>query len=101
MNDLEHRITKALERAPDLSIPSDFAKRVAAHIRPRPAAPALPQRHFTRNTVVAALSILIVAMLIFLPSVTHLAVAVPVEYSLVAEFVGLIVFISLRPRALR
>jgi hypothetical protein len=98
--ELDARVVKALETPPVVAIPAGFAARVTqvgrAQNPVRTAESAEPR--FGNWAARGALAVLIVAMLLFAPwAVGKSMVATTVEYALALEFVGLAIWMSLRP----
>ncbi len=99
-DDLDLRLTQALETAPEVAIPVGFAARMAAMA---PAAPAdvaarFESPRFALWAVRAALGLLVVTMLFFATrAMGRSVVPLTVEIALAAEFALLTVWISLRP----
>jgi len=108
-HDLDLRLTQALETPPEISIPSDFASRVAATLpaarfaAPRYVAPGFVVARFVAPRFAmwaarAALGLLVLTMLFFAPrAVGRSVVPLTLETTFAAEFVLLSVWISLRP----
>ena len=102
---LDAALTRALQAAPHVSLPDDFAQRVLAQLpatpparRPLPAfLPATPS--IGRRAAFGALILLLITMLAFaLPaSSANPLVRLSVEGAATAEFALLTVWLSLRP----
>ena len=61
---LEARITRALETAPEVSIPSGFAARIASQLPPLANATLTPRR-YGRNVAVVCMAMLLALILVF------------------------------------
>src|SRR5690242_6038973 len=91
---LDERITIALEKGPEISIPDDFAARVAAKA---PARKSLPLRasHYGRNTMLISVVALFALLLVF--SHPHdSAIGVIIEWCFCAQFIALAVWLGVR-----
>ena len=98
---LDLRLTHALEQAPYLLIPDDFAAKVAAAAPHRSLAP--PERHasFGRQFMFFAMAALIVMMLLVSVFATRqTSIVLALEYGFALELTLLITFTSLRPSRL-
>ena len=61
---LDARIILALETAPEISVPSDFAARVAGQLPPLPTVTITPRR-YGRNVAMVCMGLLLALILIF------------------------------------
>jgi hypothetical protein len=93
---LERKITRALEQAPELHIPDDFAAKLASQRPPLPAAPLTPPC-YGRNVAIVCMAVLLVTMLVF---ARHLAsrslLWTSLEWILCAQFIGLAFWLMAR-----
>ena len=96
-DELARRLTLALEAAPVVMAPRDFASRMALLAKALPVeTPALALR-FSKLGIKVAFAILLVAMLVFLPGAGSRAVVpLTLEIVLALEFVGLTTWLMLR-----
>jgi hypothetical protein len=95
IDELDHRILRALEVAPELQIPADFAARVSRQLPARRPISLTPT-HYGRNAVLIGMVITLVALLaLTLHSGTHSAFNLP-QSLLLAQFVALTVWLSIR-----
>jgi hypothetical protein len=93
---LDARILRALETAPRLEIPSDFAARVARQLPPRPEAVLSPARYGYRAAG-ACLVVLLAFILAFAPRATGTSVFwLSIESIFCAEFVLVAVWLAVR-----
>lgn len=91
---LDERITIALEKGPEISIPHDFAARVAAKA---PARKPLPLRasHYGRNIMLISVVALFVLLLAF--SHPHDSmIGIIIEWCFCAQFIALAVWLGVR-----
>ncbi len=99
-SEVEARITQALEAAPTVHIPADFAARVAARVPDLAWDVRTPRVGIW--TVRVALALLAIAMFVFAPqALSYRAVPLTVELLLTAEFVALTAWAGLNPRFIR
>ena len=103
--ELDLRITRALEQAPKLHIPDDFAARVAASIpsdslRVRAARTyaRIPARRIGYTVAAACLILLAVAMLALAPRTPHNTFYIALESTLAAQFCLLAAWIAMPRR---
>jgi len=94
MDALEERVTRALERAPEVTIPADFAVRVAGRLPVRRAFTARPSRYgllaMRISMVVLVLALVVVAM----HSTGRGVFGIALEWVLCAELVALALWMS-------
>ncbi|HEX3570776.1 MAG TPA: hypothetical protein VHU44_08125 [Acidobacteriaceae bacterium] len=103
---LDARIVSALEQAPPIHIPQDFAARVASRIPARTArlradripARRVPVRHVGYTVAAACLIALAVAMLALAPHSTHNTFYVALDSTLAAQFCLLAAWLALPRR---
>ena len=92
---LDQRILQALETAPELHIPADFAARVTSKLPARRPVSLTPT-HYGRNTMLIGMVVTLVALLaLTLHNGTHVAFSLP-QSLLLAQFVALTVWLSVR-----
>jgi hypothetical protein len=95
---LDHRIVAALEQPPDLSaaIPNDFAARVAAKV-PAKRPVTVRATNYGRRAMWFGLIVLLAAIVIFSSQRADQSIAIiAVECLLVAQFLAIITWLSLR-----
>jgi len=93
---LDQRILGALERAPEVSIPADFAARVAAKVPARRSVPVTPAR-WGRLTMRVSLAVLLVAMvLVAVKDGGRTAMGSAVEWTLCTQFLAFAVWLGVR-----
>jgi hypothetical protein len=102
---LDLRVVQALERVPEVRIPVDFASRVAGQVPARSwvGARSLTTTGTIRTTrfgywaMVASVVVLSVVMLVLAPRTMRTdVVAVALEWTLAAQFIGLVLWLSVR-----
>jgi hypothetical protein len=98
---LDFRLTQALETAPAVRIPADFAARIASQVPPlhvhAPVTASITPRHYGRNAAIVSMAVLLV--LIF--AVAHLATGssllwITAEWIFCAQFTLLAVWLAAR-----
>jgi hypothetical protein len=95
IDELDHRILHALETAPELHIPADFAARVTSKLPARRPISLTPT-HYGRNAMLIGMVVTLVALLaLTLHNGAHAAFGLP-ESLLLAQFVALTVWLSIR-----
>jgi hypothetical protein len=94
-DELDQRILRALETAPELHIPADFAARVTRKLpATRPA--SLTPTHYGRNAMLIGMVVTLVALLaLTLHNGTHAAFGLA-QSLLLVQFVALTVWLSIR-----
>jgi hypothetical protein len=99
----DRRLTAALEAAPAVAIPGDFARRVMQRlpVQHAPSRIALVSPGIGRRVTFAAIFVLLAGMLAVGFRASGSIALIAVEWTLAAEFIVLIVWMSLRPQALR
>jgi hypothetical protein len=99
IDELDHRILRALEAAPELHITADFAAHVTSKLPARRPVSLTPT-HYGRNAVLIGMIITLVALLVLtLHNGAHAAFGLP-ESLLLAQFVALTVWLSIRRQSL-
>lgn len=96
---LEARIVLELERVPDLSvsIPEDFAARVAAQVPNRKAVASGPASHYGYTLMGVSLVVLFVAMLVLAArGFGSSTIGLAVEWSLFIQFLAITVWMGTR-----
>jgi hypothetical protein len=94
---LEARITAALEQAPRVVAPEDFAARVAARVPVRStlSAPALQGARFGWAAAVVSLVVLLAAMLWLAPRATpHAVYWIALEWLMCAQFCAVAIWVG-------
>jgi hypothetical protein len=95
IDELDLRILHALETAPDLQIPADFADRVTSKLPARRPISLTPT-HYGRNAMVIGMVVTLVALLALTRhNGTHAAFSLA-QSLLLAQFVALAVWLSIR-----
>ena len=98
---LDQRLVRALETRPKVTIPADFAGRVASHLPPRKV-PTLTPRHYGRKAMVACIIALALAMLALASNHIERSVfGVALEWILCAQFLVLVVWLGTKLQNLR
>jgi hypothetical protein len=98
--ELDRRLTRALETAPEVRIPTDFAARVASRVPVRPIVASKPTHYGDYASLLGVLVTL--AALFCLGIQTHNGPAFTfVESFLLAEFIALTFWVSIRRHRLR
>jgi hypothetical protein len=98
--ELDQRLTRALEAAPEVRIPADFAARVASCVPARPNVASKPTHYGDYASLFGVLVTL--AALFWLGIRTHNGPAFTfVESFLLAEFIALTFWVSIRRHRLR
>ena len=93
---LDARIVRALENAPQLEIPADFAARVARQLPPRPTAILSPARYGYRAAV-ACLVVLLAVILALAPRGTGTSIFwILIESTFCAQFALVAVWLAVR-----
>jgi hypothetical protein len=97
-DEMESRVTRALEREPSIAIPEDFAMRVAALVPKRNAAVLreMPASYMGSRMAVVAAGLLLVAMFVLARMVGANATMGWLEVGLAIEFAGLTAWLGLR-----
>jgi hypothetical protein len=99
-SELDQRLTRALEAAPDVRIPADFAARVASRVPARPIVASTPTHYGDYASLLGVLVTL--AAMFWLGINTHTGPAFSfVESFLLAEFIALTLWLSIRRHRLR
>jgi hypothetical protein len=95
IDELDLRILYALETAPDLQIPADFAARLTSKLPARRPISLTPT-HYGRNAMLIGMVVTLVALLaLTLHNGTHAAFSLA-QSLLLAQFVALTVWLSIR-----
>jgi hypothetical protein len=95
IDQLDQRILRALETAPELHIPADFAARVTSKL-PAQRPISLTPTHYGRNAMLIGMVVTLIALLaLTLYNGAHAAFGLP-ESLLLAQFVALTVWLSIR-----
>jgi hypothetical protein len=93
MEHLDQRLVRALEIAPELEIPADFAARVASRLPTRRPVSITPT-HYGQNAMLIGTVVTLVALLVLaLHSTGHAALGL-LESLLFAQFIALAVWLS-------
>jgi hypothetical protein len=95
-DELELRILRALETAPNVEIPADFAARVASRLPIRRRPVSLTATHYGRNAVFLGMILtLVVLIALSLSNGSHATFGLA-ESLLLAQFIALTVWLSVR-----
>jgi hypothetical protein len=97
---LDQRIVRALETAPQLQIPADFAARVAGRLPARPPVSLTPTHYGPKATLAGMLVTLAALLVLALRSAGHPAFGL-LESVLSAQFLALAVWFSVWRHRLR
>jgi len=95
---LDQRLIRALEAAPSLNIPANFAERLASRLPAR--APALdsitlPATRYGHNAILIGLAVLLAAMLVLAAhAANHATLEAILEWTLCAQFVALTIWFT-------
>jgi hypothetical protein len=98
--DLDERLIRALETAPDLGIPADFAARVASRLPARGPA-SLTATHYGKNAMLLGIVATLAVLLVLALHTTGHASFGLLESLLLAEFIALTVWLSVWRYGLR
>jgi hypothetical protein len=98
--ELDQRITHALEAAPEVRIPADFAARIASQVPARPVV-TLTQTHYGDYAMFLGILVTLAALFIFGLHSPDRHTFNLVETFLLSDFVGLTVWLSVRRHSLR
>ena len=95
MDALEERIVRALERVPEVTIPAEFAARVAGRLPVRRAFAARPAR-YGLMTMRISMAALVIALIVVAMHATGRSgvLGIALEWVLCAELVGLAVWLG-------
>jgi hypothetical protein len=101
LTELDQRIVRALEIAPDPQIPADFAARVASRLpSPRPLSTA--RTRYGESAMLIGIAVLFAALFALAPEATKRSfVGLTMEWLLCAQFIGLTLWLSIRYRSAR
>jgi hypothetical protein len=95
IDELDQHILRALESAPELHIPADFAARVTSKLPARRPVSLTPT-HYGRNAMLIGMVVTLIALLgLTLHNGTHAAFGL-VQSLLLAQFIALTVWLSIR-----
>ena len=95
-DELDLRILRALETAPNVEIPADFAARVANRLPVRRRPVSLTATHYGRNAVFLGMILsLVVLIALSLSNGSHATFGLA-ESLLLAQFIALTVWLSVR-----
>jgi hypothetical protein len=95
-DELDERILHALEAAPELRIPADFASRVANRL-PAKRPVSLTPTHYGYSLIVASIAILFSAVLVLaIRTSDRTTLGLTLQMLLFAQFIALTVWLSIR-----
>ena len=97
--DLDQRIVRALETAPELQIPADFAARVASSL-PATRPVSLTPTHYGQNAMLLGIVVILAALVILALHSTHATLGL-LESLLFAQFLALAVWFTVWRYGLR
>jgi len=100
MEHLDQRIVHALETAPALQIPADFAARVASRLPARRPVSLTPT-HYGQNAMLAGIVVILAALVVLAMHSTGHATFGLLESLLFAQFIALAVWLSVWRHSLR
>jgi hypothetical protein len=100
MEDLDQRIGRALETAPELEVPADFAARVASQL-PASRPVSLTPTHYGKNAMLAGIAVTLAALLVLARHTTGDAAFGLLESILLAQFIALAVWFTVWRYGLR
>jgi hypothetical protein len=96
INELDERLIRALETAPTLQIPADFAARVATQL-PAQRPISLPSTHYGLYATIAGMVVIFIALLALSGRVTdHSVFGLTLQWTLCAQFIAIAVWLSVR-----
>jgi hypothetical protein len=99
IDELDHRILRALEAAPELQIPDDFAARVSRKL-PAKRPVSLKPTHYGRNAMLIGMVITLAALLFLtMHNGAHAAFGLS-QSLLLGQFIALTVWLSVRSQSL-
>jgi hypothetical protein len=98
LTELDRRVVRALEVAPEMQVPAGFAARVASRLPVRHAGSATPT-YYGRNAMWACSVILLAALLALAPREgAHSALGLAIEWLLCAQLIAFTLWLSIRYR---
>ncbi|HEY1995000.1 MAG TPA: hypothetical protein VGG81_11405 [Edaphobacter sp.] len=97
---LDQRIVRALEAAPELEIPADFAARVASRL-PAGRPVSLTPTHYGKNAMLVGIAVTFVGLLVLALHTTGDAAFGLLESVLLAQFIALAVWFTVWRYGLR
>jgi hypothetical protein len=100
MEDLDQRIVRALETAPQLQIPPDFAARVANQLPARRPVSLTPT-HYGKNAMLAGIAVTLAALVVLALHSTGDAAFGVLESLLFAQFIAFAVWLTVWRYGLR
>jgi hypothetical protein len=98
---LDQRITRALETIPEPHIPADFASRVASQLPPRRRPDSLTPTHYGQKAVLLSMLVTLAALIALAVRTSGHASFGLLESLLFAQFIGLIIWLSIGRHSLR
>lgn len=104
--EFEERVVRSLERQPEVSIPADFAARVASQVpggqAPLPVETEIRETHYGRRMMMVSMVVLLAAMLALAPrAVGNSALWTGLQWTLCGQFVLLALWFVMRRDRLR
>ena len=100
MEDLDQRIVRALETAPELQVPGDFAVRVATQLPARRPVSLTPT-HYGKNAMLAGIAVTFAALVVLALHSTGDAAFGVLESLLFAQFIAFAVWLTVWRYGLR
>jgi hypothetical protein len=99
--ELDQRVIRALETAPDPQIPADFAARVASRL-PSARPVSIGRTRYGDSSLLIGIVVLFAALFAVAPDATNRSVVgLTMEWVLCAQFIGLTLWLSIRRRRAR
>ena len=98
--DLDQRIVRALETAPELQIPADFAARVASSL-PATRPVSLTPTHYGQNAMLLGIVVILAALVVLALHSTGHATFGLLEWLLFAQFIAFAVWFTIWRYGLR
>jgi hypothetical protein len=101
-HELDQRLIRALESAPELRIPADFTSRVTSQLPERLPATVTPT-YFGYGAIVISVVALLIALLVLagraaMHTPNHSIIALVLQWTLCAQFIALAVWLGLNHR---
>ena len=96
IEDLDRRLVRALEAAPQTKVSADFAARLVASLpAPAPISITIRATHYGRSAILIGIIIVLAAMLTLAAySMNHSTLDILLEWILFAQFVALTIWFS-------
>jgi hypothetical protein len=98
---LDQRLVRALDAAPEIEIPADFAARVASRLPARPRPVSIATTHYGDKAIFIGILVTLFALVALTLPTAGRATFGLVESFLLAQFLALAVWLSIRRHSLR